>query len=205
MAQPPPLKKQSRKKLFAVGCGGLVALVVLIIIIAAASSAGSSNPNTASQATQPAQATQAPTHVPTHAPTPKPTVAPTQAPTQSPAQLEQTYKAGATDTSVATLDKDGNNDQGNIVHFTATIANFVKDDSGNTAGANVTDASYSGFIQIAFPAGTDLSQLNAGDTLEIWGQDMGTFSGKNAFGATIQEVGVSAVYMTDQTTNYQAG
>ena len=179
----------------------VVLLVSGIISNATTSSTPSSTP--ATQATQPAQTQN--TVAPTQAPTQAPTAAPTQAPTRSPAQAEQTYKAGATDTTVATLDKDGNNDQGTIVHFTATLASFVKDDSGNTAGANVTDATYSAFIQIVFPVGTDISQINKGDTLEVWGQDMGTFSGTNAFGATIQEVGVTAVYITDQTTGHQAG
>lgn len=103
---------------------------------------------------------------------------------------------------IATLDKDGNNDQGNTVHFTCAILNFVKDSSGNTAGANVDDPNASGVIQVAFPAGTDLGQLNTGDTLEVWGVDDGTSSGQNVFGATVQEVGVAAAYMTDQTTSY---
>ena len=53
-------------------------------------------------------------------------------PTVSAAELETTYKASTTDTTIATLDKDGNADQGKDVHFTCTILNFVKDSSGNT-------------------------------------------------------------------------
>ena len=90
------------------------------------------------------------------------------------------------------------------MHFTCTILNFVKDSNGNTAGANVDDPNTSGVVQIAFPANTDLSQLNTDDALEVWGTDEGTQTGQNAFGATIQEVGVLALYMTDKTTNYQA-
>ena len=90
------------------------------------------------------------------------------------------------------------------MHFTCEILNFVKDSNGNTAGANVDDPNTSGVVQIALPSNTDLSQLNTRDTLEVWGTDEGTQTGQNAFGATIQEVGVSANYMTDKTTNYQA-
>jgi hypothetical protein len=136
---------------------------------------------TTSSATQPTQAqpTVAPTQV-------QPTVAPTKAPpTVSPAQLETVHKASTINTTVATLDKDGNVDNGKDVHFTATILNFVKDDSGNTAGANVDDPNTSGVIQVAFPSGTDLSQLNTGETLEVWGTDAGVSSGPNAFGATV--------------------
>jgi hypothetical protein len=136
----------------------------------------------------------------------QPTVAPTKAPpTVSPAQLETAYKASTINTTVATLDKDGNVDNGKDVHFTSTILNFVKDDSGNTAGANVDDPNTSGVIQVVFPQGTDLSRLNTGDTLEVWGTDAGVSSGPNAFGATVQEVGIGALYMTDQTTGYHAG
>lgn len=127
----------------------------------------------------------------------------TPAPTISAAELETVYKASTTNTTVATLDKDGNANSGKDVHFIATILNFVKDDTGNTAGANVDDPNTSGVVQIAFPSGTDLSQLNVGDTLEIWATDGGTTSGQNAYGATIQEVVLSANYMTDQTTGYQ--
>lgn len=90
------------------------------------------------------------------------------------------------------------------VHFTAQILNFVKDDSGNTAGANVdTPNSFStSVIQVAFPVGTDLSQLNQSDIIEVWGIDDGTSSGQNAFGGTVQEVGITALYMSDLTTNY---
>jgi hypothetical protein len=112
-------------------------------------------------------------------------------------------KASTLNTTVATLDKDSNADKGKNVHFTATILNFVKDSNGNTAGANVDNGFTSGVIQVVFPSGTDLSKLNTGDTIEVWGVDEGAFSGKNAFGATIQEVGIGARYMSDQTTGYQ--
>ncbi len=190
-----------------IGCGALVALVVLIAIIAAAASQGNSSTSSTPSGTQSTPATtDQPTSVPTAQPTVVPTTQPTvvtPAPTVSAAELEAAYKASTTDTTVATLDKDGNADSGKDVHFTATILNFVKDDSGNTAGANVDDPNTTGVVQIAFPGGTDLSQLNVGDTLEVWGTDGGTVSGQNAFGATIQEVVISANYMTDQTTGYQ--
>jgi hypothetical protein len=197
---PPPAPKKHKllkNKWFWIA---IVAIVLIIGTVSALSGGNSSSAPTSSTtpgATQPAQQ-------PTTAPA-KPTPKPTQVPTRTPAQIEQTYKASATDTTVADLDKKGSSGQGDIVHFTATITSFVKDDSGNTAGANVTDASYSAFIQVEFPTGTDVSQLNKDDKLEVWGTDMGSFSGTNAFGATIQEVGVQAQYMTDQTTGYQAG
>jgi len=129
----------------------------------------------------------------------------TPVPTLSPAQVETVYKATTTSTTVDNLDKDGNNDKGKDVHFTCKILNFVKDDSGNTAGANVEapDSYSTSTIQIAFPSGTDVTKLNEGDILEVWGTDGGVFSGQNAFGGTVQEVGIAAQYMTDTTTSYQ--
>ena|SRR2546421_2764847 len=107
-------------------------------------------------------------------------------------------------TNISSLDKDGNNDQGANVQFTCQIVNFVKDNNGNTVGANVDDPNALGtVVQVIFPNGTDLSQLNQGDTLVVQGTDKGVYSGQNAFGATVQEVGISAQYMTDQTTGYQ--
>ncbi len=153
-------------------------------------------------ATQDAQNQQATVNsIPTDTPVPTDTPIPT----PSSAQIEKAYKAMTTSTTVDNLDKDGNNDKGKDVSFTCKILNFVKDDSGNTAGANVEapDSFSASIVQIAFPSGTDLSKLNQGDVLVIWGTDGGVFSGTNAFGATVQEVGVTVLYMTDQTTNYQ--
>ena len=78
--------------------------------------------------------------------TPAPTDTPTDTPvpTLSPAQVEKVYKASTSSTTVINLDKEGNNDKGKDVHFTCQILKLVKDDSGNTAGANVvTPNSYS--------------------------------------------------------------
>jgi hypothetical protein len=116
---------------------------------------------------------------------------------------EPDYKAKTVDTTVAFLDKESNQGKGVDVHFTATILNFVKDSNGNTAGANVDDSSTSGVVQVEFPSGTDLTQLNTGDNIEVWGVDEGSFSGTNGFGATVQEVAIGALYINDQTTTYQ--
>lgn len=116
---------------------------------------------------------------------------------------ELDFKALSIDTTVATLDKDGNQDKNMNIHFTATILNLVKNSNGNTGGANVDSPATSGVVQVIFPAGIDLNKINTGDTLEVWGTDEGTFSGQNLFGANIQEVGIQAAYMTDQTTGYQ--
>ncbi|MGZ3643650.1 MAG: hypothetical protein ACXVCM_07335 [Ktedonobacteraceae bacterium] len=116
---------------------------------------------------------------------------------------EPDFKASAVHTTVGDLNKDSNQDKGEDVYFNCAILNFVKDSNGNTVGANVDNDVSSGVIQVIFPSGTDLSQINVGDNLDVWGQDQGSFSGTNAFGATIQEVAVGALYMTDDKTGYQ--
>jgi cytoskeletal protein RodZ len=206
--QPPPMPPPKKKKTgrnVGIGCGVAAIIVVFFIVIAAAAS-GTQNNSSSSTSTNTSQVQTANTPAPTttQASTPKPTPTDTPVPTASASQIETAYKAVTTDTTIAALDKNGNSDQGKDVHFTCTILNFVKDSSGNTAGATVDDPNTSGVVQIAFPANTDLSRLNTGDTLEVWGSDGGTQSGQNAFGATVQEVVVSANYMTDKTTNYQA-
>src|SRR6266581_4179197 len=213
--QQPP-KEPKRKwyqRLFAWCRRHPIATAVIIIVFVLIGIIGNATSPQTSTDTPPVQTTQSAHDVTAMAqdnqtltPTQQPTIAPTQkpVPTVSAAELEAVYKASTTDTTIATLDKDGNADQGKDVHFTCTILNFVKDSNGNTAGANIDDPNTSGVVQIAFPANTDLSRLNTGDILEVWGTDAGTASGQNAFGATIQEVVVSANYMTDKTTNYQA-
>ncbi len=196
--QKPPKKSVNRK--VGIGCGVAAVALVLIIAISIAAQGNAATSSSTNSSTPAAQTTSA--NDPS-TPTPQPTVV-TPEPTVSAAELESVYKASTTDTTVATLDKDGNADSGKDVHFTATIMDFVKDNTGNTAGANVDDQNaVSGVVQIAFPTGTDLSQLNVGDVLEVWGTDGGTSSGQNSYGATIQEVGISANYLNDKTTGYQ--
>ena len=152
------------------------------------------------QPTQQVTTQPVPTLAPTEVPQPTPTVAPL--PTQSPAQVEKAFKSRTQATTIATLDKQGNAYKYIKVHFTGTLSSFVKNSDGITDAANVRDPNSSGVILIAFPSGIDLEKLNEGDTLEVWGIDAGMISGTNAFGATIQEVAVVAMYITDKTTGY---
>ncbi|GHO77929.1 hypothetical protein KSD_57000 [Ktedonobacter sp. SOSP1-85] len=157
---------------------------------------------TATSSTTQTTSTQAPV---TPTPTQKPKPTPTPKPTQSPAQIKAAYKAKTANTTVTNIDKMGNGYKDKDLHFTAVIDNFVKDSDGNTAGANVsdTDSGSSSVIQIGFAPGTDLTKINQGDTVEVWGRDIGVSSGKNAFGGDVQEAGVAVAFITDQTTGYQ--
>lgn len=207
--QPQPKKK--RKRLWILGIVGgilLFSCAICGVIGGGLSQASNTGSATAAQVATPVGQAIQPTSVPTDTPTPVPTDTPTPVPTptETPAQIEADYKASTTNTTVINLDKDGSADAGKDVHFTCQILNFVKDSTGNTAGANVdTQDSYSSsVIQVAFTPGTDLTQLNQGDILEVWGTDQGVSSGTNAYGGTVQEVGITAEYMNDQTTNYQS-
>ncbi len=172
---------------------GIFMVFSMCISLSQATNQSGSTNNTSSSATD----------IPAPPSTPVPTATPI--PTLSPAQGERTYKATTSHTTVGNLDKDGNVEKCKNIYFTCKILKFVKDDSGNTAGANV-EAPYSystSIVQVAFPAGTDITQLNEGDIAEVWGTDEGVFSGQNAFGGTVQEVGITAKYINDKTTNYQ--
>jgi hypothetical protein len=190
--QPPiPPKKNvnsTHKILFSV-IGAVASIFILAIIIAIAStSAAPPVPNLNATATAKTVANNATVSAGLTAITSDqtqtamtPTLVPTTpTPTQSPAESEKAYKASATDTTVAGLDKKGSSGQGDIVHFTATILDFVKDSNGNTAAANVTTDMSSSVIQVVFPDNTDVTKLNENDTLEVWGIDAGVFSGTNA-------------------------
>jgi hypothetical protein len=202
-----PHSKQKRSRLWII-LGIIGSVIVLIVVIGSFAVAASNRGNTTvASSITPINSATSSTQVVQSAVSPTATPAPSPTPTLSSAQIEAQYKASTTPTTVTNLDKDGTADQGKNVHFTCTISHFVKDSSGTTAGANVTASSsdYNAVIQIAFPSGTDITQLNQGDTVEVWGSDTGVYSGTNAFGGTVQEVGITVMYMTDQTTNYQAG
>lgn len=131
------------------------------------------------------------------------TIPPAPTATPQPVESEAQYKASATSVTVADIAKDPNSYQGKSIHFTAVIANFVQDSNGNTAGANVDDPNdFSSVVQIAFTPSFSLTHVNKGDTIEVWGQGLGSFSGTNAFGATITEGGVQEVYLHDSTSGY---
>lgn len=127
--------------------------------------------------------------------------------TETVAQIEASYKASTTSTTVTSLDTSGNNDQGQNVYFKCKILNSVRDTNGAIAGANVSDvdSSSNSVIQVLFPDNTGGTQVNQEDTLEVWGLDTGMADETSTGGTSIQEVVVLALYINDQTTGYQAG
>ncbi len=182
----------------------LAAILVLLFSCSAIASATSSTAGTdagltSSQNNQGSSASTQQTQAPTPTPTPTPTLKPTPVPTQSPAQ----YKASATRVTVADIAKDPSSYKGKTVDFTATIVDFVQNSSGVTAGANVADPNdYSSFVQIIFSPGFSVKGVNKYDTVQVWGPGLGSFTGQNAYGGTIQEAGVQELYLYDSTTGY---
>src|SRR6266487_4521675 len=142
----PPKKGTSPALWVAIG------VIVVLFLCIFSSSLHTGSQNAATDTTTTTQDTPQPTDTSQPTDTPVPTI--------SPAQTEKQYKALTTSTTIESLDKNGSSWQGKDVHFTCTILDFVKDSSGNTAGANVDDPNTSGVVQVIFPSNTDLSRLN---------------------------------------------
>jgi hypothetical protein len=123
---------------------------------------------------------------------------PTAVPTQSPSQ----YKKTAQNVGVADIAKDPNSYKGKPVMIQAVVLNFARDSNGNPVAANVDGPDFSGPIQIEFSSGLSVKNINENDTITVWGQGAGSFSGTNSFGATIQEGAIYEVYLHDSTTGY---
>ena len=177
----------------------IVAAVFVICLLVGNLARGSSGTNTGAGSTvvttNQTSGHTAATAQPTNPPQPTATTASQESPAQ--------YKASASSVSVSDISKDPSGYKGKTVKFTAVIANFVQDSSGNTAGANVDDPNdYSSVVQIEFTPSFDISKVNKGDTIEVWGQDLGAFSGTNAYGGTITEGGIQEVYLVDSTSGY---
>jgi hypothetical protein len=157
------------------------------------------NHDTTAQSTTASTPVPKPTHqvvslaaTPTPKPTPTPKLIPT--PTEDPAQTEEAYKQSTTFTTVAAIDKNGNDEVGENVNFNATIVNFVKDSSGKTTGANVSDDNGT-TIQITFAPTTDITKLHAGDMIEVWGVSRGVDNG---------QADVFEMIIRDKTNGYES-
>lgn len=167
-------------------CGGIVSA------INGGASTTTGNASGGSAALAAAQPTA--TFAPTATDAPPPTAVPTQSPSQ--------YKKSAQNVGVADIAKDPNSFEGKTVTFQAVILNFARDSNGNPVAANIDGPDYSGPIQIEFSPGISVKDINQNDTITVWGQGAGSFSGTNAYGATIQEGAVYEVYLHDSTTGY---
>lgn len=154
--------------------------------------------------------TEAPTSAPTTkstAPsqptaTPKPTDTPT--PTATPVPKDANgFPMDAEAVTVANLDKAPSQYEGKKVTFTCIVAGFAKDSSGNAAAVNCSDPNdYSSLVQVATST-FDMTKINPQDTVRFYGLGGGSASGKNAFGGTVSESLVEAIYINDITSGYK--
>ena len=160
----------------------------------------------ASTATLTAKPTPAPTAKPTLVPTAKPTAAPTLPPTtaaQGQAAIVGAYEATATKVTVSQLGNSPSTYNGTTVTFDAVIYNFLQDSSGSTTAMNVYDPSDpTSFAYIQLSPFADVTQMNKGDTITIWGDGAGDVTTQNAYGGTIHETAVTETYLADTTTGY---
>ena len=154
--------------------------------------------------------TSAPTTTTTTAPPPPPTT--TNPPTTTTAPYVPsgvTYKNSAQSVSICQLFNDPPDTyQGQAVHFTGTLLSFVQDGSTTTA-INVMDPTdktclvYADFSN-SWRTIPDPLQMGRRDTVEIWADDMGSFTGLNAFGRMVTEAAVTVSYLLDQSNGYES-
>ncbi|HEV2239063.1 MAG TPA: hypothetical protein VGR57_20570, partial [Ktedonobacterales bacterium] len=101
------------------------------------------------------------------------------------------------------VEKDPNTYKGKTITFTGVTSTWFKDSNGNTIAVNVEDPNdYSSDILIEFTPKFDLTKINKGDTIVVWGKGLGTISGTNAYGGTILVGNVQEVYLNDLTSGY---
>lgn len=149
---------------------------------------------------KPTPTTTTPTTVP---PTTPPTTSPPTTAPPSQAQIVQQFESSAQAATVSQLANDPSNYDGLVVSFTATISNFLQDSSGDTTAMNVSDPNDpSSVVYVQLSNTADVTQMNKGDTVVIWGDGQGSISGKNDFGGTVNEGAVTETYLTDQTSSY---
>jgi hypothetical protein len=199
-------------------------VVVLIAIVGVAGSAGSkpaavlvanvpaatAPTNVPTSAAPTAVPTAAPTAVPTAAPTAAPTDVPTAAPTVAPTAAPESqhsivagYQATSTRVTIAQLANSPSTYDGTTVSFKATIVNFLQDSTGATTAMNVSDPNdFTSLVYVQLGTFADVTQMNKGDTVTIWGDGMGDISGTNAYGGSINESAITEVYLVDPTSGY---
>lgn len=132
-----------------------------------------------------------------------PIAKPVPTPTPNPEKIKADFKASATQITVSEIAKDPNYWKQLPITFNAKIINFVQDSQGNTVAANVSDPNdYSSIIQLQFSILLDISQVNKGDLVTVWGMGLGSFSGQNSYGASINEGAAKESYLKDLTNGY---
>jgi hypothetical protein len=187
-----------------------IALVIVMLLISG-SAYGASTPqsNTSnSTAKTVAENTIAPTSPPTFTPEPTKPLSPTPTkiptPTDTPVPTDVNgFPMDAEAVTVAQIAKVPSAYDGKKLTFTCDVTSFPKNDSGDAAGINCSDPYDSGSLIQVSGSLFDLTKINQGDTVKIYGLGAGASTGKNAFGADVTEAVVSGLFINDITTGYK--
>ncbi len=132
---------------------------------------------------------------------PKPSSSPTPTPTDIPHDANG-FPENYQNVTVANLSKAPSDYNNKTIVFTCDVLSFPKDSSGNATAINCSDPNdYGSIVQIDATV-YDVTKINTGDTINIYGQGAGAFTGKNAYGGDVTESLVSGMYINDITSGY---
>lgn len=137
---------------------------------------------------------------------------PTDLPTETPAPVLSDHQVSllnikdfekeAKVVSISDVDKDPYSYATNKVKFKGIISTFIKGEYG-IQSVNISDPNdYSAIIVVEFSTNIDLTKINKGDLVTIWGTCGGVMDGTNSFGAKIVKGLVYELYLKDNTTGY---
>lgn len=145
----------------------------------------------------------------TTAPAPNPSSVPVTAPVSPPApQLPSgvvfQYESAATATTVSQLASDPAAFAGKSVSLTGVITNFVVNESGGATAMYVGEpGNPSTVVYVQFSQYDDVTHLDTGDTVTVWGDATGGIAVPNTLGEPVNVTNVYQVYLSDITSGYQ--
>ncbi|HEY5108667.1 MAG TPA: hypothetical protein VII96_03560 [Acidimicrobiales bacterium] len=114
------------------------------------------------------------------------------------------YESATTATTVAQLAANPAAYAGRSVAFTAVIAAFVLDSSGGAMAMYVSEpATPTTVVLVQLSQSDDVTRINTGDTVVIWGDATGRVNYANTIGQPADVTNVNQVYLSDRTSGYQ--
>jgi len=157
-------------------------------------------PTTRPQAATPTTGATTPTTI-----KPTTTTAPVTSPQpQATSGVVYQYESATTATTVAQLAANPAAYAGRSVAFTAVIAAFVLDSSGGAMAMYVSEpATPTTVVLVQLSQSDDVTRINTGDTVVIWGDATGRVNYANTIGQPADVTNVNQVYLSDRTSGYQ--
>jgi hypothetical protein len=114
------------------------------------------------------------------------------------------YERATTPTTVADLAADPGSFADRNVAFTGVIKTFVVDGSGGALAMYVSEpTSPSTVVLIQLSEYDDVTRIDTGDTVVIWGGATGRVDYANTLGQPTFVTNVDEMYLTDRTSGYQ--